>query len=133
MKRYLFAAVLALSVALAGSVQAQSALTPAIDTLTNVDTLRVSVRAAGIKDMAAIQLNYTKISGTSASSVTLQASLDGVNYATVKGADTATITNVAGVQTFLWKIVPSPYLWYRLYGVTSGTQSGQVKALYLGK
>lgn len=109
--------------------RAQTALIPAIDTLTNTDTARLTIKIPGKYDVLSFQFTYTKISGTSASTVLLQGSNDGVDFATIKDADTATVTNVAGPQTFLFKLTPSPYLWYRLYGVTSGTQSGQVKAV----
>lgn len=109
----------------------QTALTPITDTLTNVDTARLIIRIPGEQNVLTFQANYTKISGTSAASLILQGSLDGVNYVTIKGADTATVANVAPVQSFAWELPRSNYLYYRIYGTTSGTQSGQLKALAL--
>lgn len=114
--------------------KSQTVISPYLtDTLTNADTLRAAIRVPGVNSVLTFQANYTKISGTPASSIILQASLDGVNYYTVPGADTLTVTNVATVQTKLWPLSGSAYLWYRLYGVTSGTQSGQIKTFMLNR
>lgn len=113
------------------TARAQSPLIPVTDTLTNTDTARLVIKVPGSNNVLTFQLNYTKISGTSASSVILQGSLDGVNYVTIPGTDTATVIDANGVQAFTWELPRSNYLWYRLYGTTGGTQSGQIRALAL--
>jgi len=130
MKKAILLSLIALATVaiIAPQAKAQVALTPATDTLTNTDTARLKIQVKGSMNVLTFQANYTKISGTSASSLLLQGSLDGVNFVTIKGADTATVANVAGVQAFTWVQPRSNFLWYRIYGVTSGTQSGQLKA-----
>lgn len=120
-----------MAVMLPTSASAQSPLLPATDTLTNTDTARLTLRIPGKFDVLTFQANYTKISGTASSSLILQGSLDGVNFVTIPGADTASVTDIAPTQAFIWELPRSNYLWYRIYGTTGGTQSGQLKALAL--
>lgn len=128
MKKAIFISLLAILSLCFAETKAQSALTPTIDTLTNTDTARLKIQIKGSNNVLTFQANYTKISGTASTSLILQGSLDGVNFVTIPGADTATVTDVSGVQAFAWELPRSNYLWYRLYGTTGGTQSGQLRA-----
>lgn len=110
---------------------AQTATLPAIDTLTNTDTARMVAKINGSNTVVSIQATYTKISGTSATNVFVQGSLDGVNYVPI--SDTLTITNVAGPQTKVFTLGLSEYLWYRVFAITAGTQSGQLKAVWIAR
>lgn len=115
------------------SAMSQTSMSPAIDTLTNIDTCMIGIRLPGKFDILTFQVNYTKISGTPSTQLVLKGSLDGLNFVTLPGLDTATVLNLAGVQSFIWSPDKSRYLYYRIYGVSSGTQSGQLKAYVLSR
>lgn len=99
-----------------------------LDTLSNATTKFEKVKINGYFDVTTIQLVATKISGTAAATVTLQGSLDGVNFYTI--GSTYTVTDVA-TQSAVFSINPSTALWYRLQVVGTGTQSVKLTAQYI--
>lgn len=108
-------------------VQAQTALSPTTDTLTNAATRDLTVKIPGAyNEVLTFQLNVVKISGTTAGSAYVQGSLDGVNYFTLPGTDTLTLANNNNFKS--WVVAKSQYLHYRVHVVGSGTQSTQLKA-----
>jgi hypothetical protein len=76
----------------------------------------------------------TKISGTVAGTVTLQGSLDGINYSTVNSnyvtASSYSPTNVA-TSTFRFIVTGSPYRFYRLSYTGAGTMSASHRGFVL--
>lgn len=108
---------------------AQTALLPATDTLTNAETVDLSLKIPGSNNVLTFQLNAVKISGTTAGSAFLQASLDGTNYLTVPGTDTLTLANSNNYK--FWVLDRSNFLYYRIRVVGTGTQSTQLKGIAL--
>lgn len=97
------------------------------DTLTNTDTLYKVIKATAGYSALGIQPVVTKISGTVAGNVILQSSLDGVNYV---NTDTLALTDAA-TNTKLFSKVTTPFVYYRLRFITSGTQSYVPRIYYV--
>lgn len=109
---------------------AQSNMSPATDTLTNVDTSNMVLRIPGAyNEVLTFQLNVRKLSGTTAGTAYVQGSLDGVNYFPLPGSDTLTFANSNNYKA--WVLAKSQFLWYRVRCIGSGTQSTELKALVL--
>ena len=119
-----------------------STTTPAnaSDTVTNTATNTVSIKVSNWYNSLTLQANLVKISGTQAGTLTIQGSLDGINYVTVPTAyiksatytpgvysGAATATNVAS-QSFVWTIFQSPFEYYRISWAGSGTMSSTLAA-----
>ncbi len=109
------------------------------DTVTNTGTAYLTVRNTKEgSDVVAIQVVCTKISGTTAGTLTLQGSLDGVNFyaltdtTSVPNINTFTATDVAS-QTFIWKLSDNPVEFYRVSWTGSGTMSATLKAFLLSR
>lgn len=115
------------------------------DTVTNTATNSVSLQVQSWYNTLTVQANLVKISGTQAGTLTLQGSIDGINYVTVPtayiksatftpgvygGSATATATNVAS-QSFAWVISQSPFEFYRVSWAGSGTMSSSLAAVLL--
>ena len=109
------------------------------DTVTNTGTnyLTTLVPISGAYQTVTVQWNGTKLSGTVAGTVTLQGSLDNVNFITVTGTATGvqtgafTATNVA-TQSTSWTLVNNPYAYYRVtwtgVGTMAATQTANILA-----
>ena len=129
MKHFLFIIALFAGINVAN---AQSALLPSPDTLTNAATRDLTLKVPGaFNEVQTFQLNVVKISGTVAGTAFVQGSLDGVNYFTLPGTDTLTLTN--GNNAKAWVAGKSNYLFYRIRTVGVGTQSAQLKAWVLNR
>lgn len=102
------------------SASAQKAMT-ASGTLTNATTGYVTSIVPGGYGNLSIQLIVTKTSGTVAGAAYLQASNDGTNYNDIAPTDTLALTDAA-VNSKLWNVGTTPYLYYRAKIVTTGTQ-----------
>lgn len=100
---------------------------PATDTITNAVTKNLYVQVDGFQDVITIQPTFVKISGTAAATAKLQGSVDNVAYNDVAGASSYTVTDVA-TQTTAWTVTNSPYRYYRVNIVPTGTQSVKVTA-----
>lgn len=100
---------------------------PATDTITNSTTKNLYVQVDGFQDAITIQPTFVKISGTAAATAKLQGSVDNVAYTDVAGASSYTVTDVA-TQTTAWVVTNSPYRFYRVNIVPTGTQSVKVTA-----
>ena len=89
-------------------------------------------------ETAAIHAVFGKTAGTLGGTATLQASLDGTNYATVAtqatvaGASTYTVTDVAS-QSVIFIINKAPYKFYRVSWTGTGTMVGTLTAYVLSK
>lgn len=101
-----------------------------IDTVTNTGTSYIStiVKSRGNATTTTIQVNCTKISGTVAGTITIQGSLDNVNFKALPTEETqtalatATALDVAS-QTFVWRLKGSPFTYYRISWTGSGTMA----------
>jgi len=91
------------------------------DTLTNTATTTMtSERIAGNHNTVTVQVVVDELSGTTAGTVTLLGSLDGVNFkpltdtTTVPTIGTWTLIDQAAPQTYIWRIIGSPCLYYQV-------------------
>lgn len=105
------------------------------DTVTNTGTAVVRTRAMkGDANTTTIQAVALEISGTTAGTITLQGSLDGVNFKAIPTIDTqtsvttATATDVGTPQVFTWRLNGSPYLWYQVSWTGTGTMVATLAA-----
>jgi hypothetical protein len=112
------------------SVQMLSSYSLTSDTATNTGTTYLQTNLNKYWHKAQFQAVVTKISGTAAGTVTLQGSVDGVNYVTVSTdyatSVTMTVTNVTTTTKFM-TVTSSPYRYYRLSYTGSGTMSCSIK------
>ena len=110
------------------------------DTITNTATNYLVQRVQGAYKTVTIQPIVAKISGTPAGTITLQGSIDGVNYSTVStgylsilgnygsgGAATYSVTNTT-TQSTGFVVIGNPYQYYRLAYAGSGTMSCTLSA-----
>lgn len=114
----LLAAISAFSIpALAQS----GAMTVTKTTVTNVDTSYLKPQAPAASRWLTVQLNVTKVSGTTAGTASLQLSEDNVNWfpVTVAGVDTLTISNASISKR--WEIGAPKSRYYRVRVYTTGT------------
>lgn len=106
--------------------------------VTNTATVACSLTVANPYNTITIQAVVAKTSGTIAGTVTLQGSVDGVNYETVPvslvagGASTYTATDLA-TQAKSFVITGSPFLYYKLSYTGSGTMVGTLSGYILGR
>lgn len=106
--------------------------TRSADTAADATTVNLTVTPPAYYVAAAtVQLNVIKVSGTVAGTARLTGSLDGVNYATVPGTDTLTLTNAS--QSKVWSIGSYPYQYLRIIYTTTGTQRSVPAALILSR
>lgn len=109
-------------VAMAATTQAQfvKTATGSGDSITNTGTKYLTATADGNTIAAAIQVIFTKTSGTAAGKATIEYSIDGTNYDRVN-KDSLNIQNVAS-QFKIWPItLPNSYKYWRIKVVGSGT------------
>jgi hypothetical protein len=96
------------------------------DTITNTGSGYVEFTLNSFYKRVSFQPVVTKLSGTAAGTVTLQGSIDGINYVTVSSSyvssATMSVTNVT-TSTAILIVTSSPYRYYRLNYVGSGTMS----------
>jgi hypothetical protein len=111
------------------SVKAQSAFLPAKDTITNAETVDLSLRISGDYNVLTLWLDVIKLTGTTAGTAFVQGSLTGVNYVTIPGTDTLTLANASVSKA--WVLKRSDFLFYRIRTVGTGTQSTSVAGLAL--
>ena len=118
-----------------GIIQAQevrfaSVIGAASDTVSNTATKSLTARISGYRDIVAIQPVLTKISGTTAGTVRLFGSIDGVNFSRINTADSLVATNVAE-QSKVFVVPAHAYEFYRITYVGSGSHSTIIKAVAL--
>lgn len=107
------------------------------DTVVNTASKACSLKVVKSYKSVTIQANVTKISGTVGGTITLQGSVDGVNFVTCDtaafvsdGPATYTATNSAS-QSKAWIVSGAPYTWFRLNYVGTGTMSAIIKGYLL--
>ena len=105
-----------------------------IDNVTNTGTAYVStlVPMERFKESTTIQVTVTKISGTVGGTISLQGSLDGINFKAIPTAETATalatITAADASSTYHWRLNGSPFRYYRVSWTGTGTMSASFGA-----
>lgn len=118
-----------------------NALIPTIDTVTNtgVKTLTGKIPVSGLRQTVTVSTVLTLASGTGSGTVTLQGSIDGVNYQTVattqlQGGQTSsyTINNVAG-QVCHFVLLNNPFGYYRTTVTGSGTEVLYIKGNFISR
>lgn len=117
---------------------AQSVMTGSGDTVTNTATKTNYLKMSGAFKKVTIQTLITKISGTVAGAVTVQGSLDGTNYNTVDSVlysnkKIYVSANTTGVQSTIFIVNDSPYLYYRVTYTGVGTMSASIYSYILGR
>ncbi len=136
MKKYILSIFSFLLLAVAAN--AQKSMTTGNNTIdsaivTNSGTGSVRAYIPNTAKSVVIQGTYLKTSGTIAGgTLVLQYSLDGVDYTTIPGQDTLTLTNVDR-QAKVWMVDGNPAIYYRVLATGSGTQAGRIKAKYLAR
>jgi hypothetical protein len=118
------------------SVFAQKQMTGSGVILSGAATVACSLKVELPANTVSIQAVIAKTSGTLAGTLTVQGSIDGVNYETVNASlvlptpATYTVTDVAS-QAKIFVITGSPYLYYRLSWTGSGTMIGTLNGYIL--
>jgi hypothetical protein len=129
MKKLLFAICI---MCFAYAASAQTTLTNSADTITNSTTVyATSAKQNTAFDRVSIQPVYTKLSGTVSAYALVQGSIDGTNYVDIN-TDTLALANQT-TNTKIWVLEKTPYLYYRVKCVSSGTMSIKQSAKLLGR
>ncbi len=102
-------------------VAAQTVFAPAKDTATNAETVDLTLKVPGTFTVCTVQLDITKLTGTTAGTAFLQGSVNGTGYNTVPGTDTLTLANASATK--FWVLNKSNFLYYRIRTVATGSQS----------
>jgi hypothetical protein len=136
------ALTLALGLGMVENVSAQRSMLSSYsltsDTVTNTGTGYVQLQNKGVFDEVIIQAVMTELSGTTAGTVSILGSVDGVNYKamTIRDATTAiptyTATDVAS-QTNVWRITGNGALYYRVSWTGAGTMAATLSAKLLSR
>lgn len=122
--------IMALAIACIHNVDAQITMTGS-DTIVDAATVSVSQKITTSLNVISFQAVVTKLSGTVAGTVILQASNDAVNYVDIS-TDTLTLTDVT-TNTFLWSVTSAPYQFYRLTGLGTGTMSAIISGFAVAR
>lgn len=104
----------------------------ALDTVTNTGTRSQKLLVNDYQDVTTIVATVTKISGTAAGSVKCYGSVDNIDFVLVD-ANTFTPTDVAGAQTYAWKVNPSQYAWYQVTYTGVGTMAAKLSSKVLAR
>lgn len=87
-------------------------------TLTNASTVTATLQTQSVCENITIQAIETKSTGTVAGSVTVSASIDGINYVVLP--DTFAPANVA-TNTHLWEFTNNNYMYWKVTFLGAGT------------
>jgi hypothetical protein len=98
------------------------------DTVTNTGTayLQAQYVAPSVGTTTMITYNVIETSGTTAGTVTLQGSLDGITYATISST-THSPADVTTQQNFAFVITGCPAYYYRVLWTGAGTMVGRLR------
>lgn len=152
MKKIFLISILMLSV-LAGTVKGQSVIqslyntgtthfvsdlntvTAVKDTVVDTGSGALFSKRIGGAGAVTIQVNVTKVSGTVGGTISLQGSLDGTNYKALNTEETqtalATITATDASNVYHWRLSKSPFLYYKVNWVGTGTMNATFTASIL--
>lgn len=109
-----------------------------LDTVTNSTAhYLVTGRVSGVATTVAIHFTALEISGTTAGTATLEASIDGTTwypyYDSRDSTYSFTLTDVATAQNYRWLVFTGGDEYYRVKVVGSGTVSVKISAKYKSK
>jgi hypothetical protein len=113
-----------------------TAMTIKSDTVTNAGTSYLTTKAirSVARNYTAISVNVTKISGTVGGTITLQGSTDGTNFKAISTTDTqtsvTTITAADASAVYNWRILGSPFPYYRVSWTGTGTMAASFSAQF---
>lgn len=133
-----FAFALCLDVSFGQSTASASTMTTVGSPVINTATVTSTLKVTDTYKQVTVQAIITKVSGTIAGTLTLQGSLDGVNYftiptaATVAGAATYTATDVA-TQSATFIVNGSSALFFRVSYTGTGTMNATVVSYLLAR
>jgi hypothetical protein len=100
-------------------------VTATSDTVTNTGSGALLSKRISGPGTVTIQVNVTKVSGTVGGTISLQGSLDGTNYKALNTEETqtalATITATDASNIYHWRLSKSPFIYYRVSWVGTGT------------
>ena len=120
MKKFIIALIALVAFAATSSAQSTATMTGSGDSIVNSGTKYLTADLSGNVVASAIQVVFTKTSGTAAGKATIEYSIDGTNYFRVS-TDSLNVTNVT-TQSKLWTItLPNSYRNVRIKVVGSGT------------
>jgi hypothetical protein len=120
MKKFIIALIALVAFAATSSAQSTATMTGSGDSIVNSGTKYLTADLSGNVVASAIQVVFTKTSGTAAGKATIEYSIDGTNYFRVS-TDSLNVTNVT-TQSKLWTItLPNSYKFVRIKVVGSGT------------
>lgn len=102
------------------------------DTVADTGTGALLSKRIGGPGTITIQVNVTKVSGTVGGTISLQGSLDGLNYKALNTEETqtalATITATDASNVYHWRLKNSPFLYYRVNWAGTGTMNATFTA-----
>jgi hypothetical protein len=137
-------AMIALLIAASFGIQAQgyygtfknTTYGSATDTTTNTGTGSITTaKITGGGTTTTVVVTVTKISGTVAGTLTLLASNDGSTFKAITTPNTATAlatyTATDGTATYHWVLSGSPYMYYRVTHLGTGTMASSLGATIL--
>lgn len=120
MKKLIFLLLACVALAFNSSAQTNATMTGSGDSIVNTGTKFLTADLSGNVVASAIQVVFTKTSGTSAGKATIEYSIDGTNYFRINN-DSLNIANTT-TQAKLWTItLPNSYKFVRIRVVGSGT------------
>lgn len=132
MKKLLFGliAMLVLSFTVkAQSISQATPLTGNTQTITNTATGTLTVKVTDSYEVTSVQVNVTKVSGTIAGKVYMQASLDNVNFSNI---DSVTVTDKA-VNSKIFLNGINKYLYYKVSYTGVGTMVGTMNGFIVAR
>lgn len=120
MKKLIFLLFAFVAFAATTSAQSTASMTGSGDSIVNSGTKYLTADLSGNVVASAIQVVFTKTSGTSAGKATIEYSIDGTNYFRIN-TDSLNVANTT-TQSKLWTIsLPNSYKYVRIKVVGSGT------------
>lgn len=123
------------AVATESKAQVQS-MTATTYTVVNSGTINLGLKLNGYYKNVSIQYVATKVSGTVGGTATLKGSIDGTNYVSIPVDAILDTTNAytntdVTTNTRVWVVKESPYLYYRIACVGTGTMNAIVSAVVM--
>lgn len=98
----------------------------ALDTVTNTGARSQVLRLAGPNTIITIISTVTEITGTTAGTVKLYGSLDGVNYAEINSSNVFSPADILTAQSYAWHVNPSQYTYYKVTYTGTGTMAAKL-------
>jgi hypothetical protein len=109
----------------------------ALDTVANTGTTVWTIHNPGAKTNTSVWIKVTKIGGTVGGTITLQGSIDGVDWKALNTPNTqtalATITATDASNTYHWILVGNPLNYYRVSWTGTGTMSASATCSLLSR